>query len=52
MSKLDKLKTAAEIAQIGLGIATTLLDRRDKEKSRDKRIAELEAELAKLKEGK
>ena len=46
---VEKAKTIAEVAQIGLNIITTLVDRSEKKKADAKRLAELEAEVARLK---
>ena len=46
---VDKFKTAAETANIALDIVTKLLDRSKKKKAQEKRIADLEAEVARLK---
>ena len=46
---VEKAKTIAEVAQIGLNIITTLVDRGEKKKAQEKRIADLEAEIARLK---
>lgn len=45
---LDRFKTAAEATKVVLDIATTLIDRSEKRKAEAKRLAELEAEVARL----
>lgn len=49
---IEKAKTAAEAAKVVLDIVTTLIDRGEKKKAQEKRIAELEAEVERLKDGK
>lgn len=46
---IEKAKTAAEAAKVVLDIVTTLVDRSEKKKADAKRIADLEAEVARLK---
>lgn len=49
---VDKFKTGAEAAKVVLDIVTTLVDRSEKKKAQEKRIAELEAEIERLKSEK
>lgn len=46
---VEKAKTIAEVAQIALNVVTTLIDRGEKKKADAKKIADLEAEVARLK---
>lgn len=47
---IEKAKTLAEAVKIVVDIVTTLTDRSEKKKAQEKRIAELEAEIASLKD--
>lgn len=49
---VDKAKVVVETGKIVFDVVTALIDRSDKKKAQEKRIADLEAEVERLKAGK
>jgi hypothetical protein len=49
---IEKVKTGAEVVKIAFDIWSALTDRNEKKKEQEKRIADLEREVERLKESK